>query len=197
MTLDVKAFLLHIDNIFGQMSYPGDGHIVYDNSGVHLECKEIKEALKGRHWRNVSFETLEKLNTALPFLSQEGYRFYLPAFMVFSVSDFYRADIIPYEVISSLTRPITSDMERIRQMVMLQPEMQHVSEDEWEQIFKIMAETYQSGSLEDNFFSRVSGFSLPQCKIIRQFLEYMRDVFEEEFPNQEPQIAIDRYWYMF
>src|SRR5215212_2521611 len=99
MSLDPATLCLRIDESFGGMPYPGDARIVLDNSGYHLECEEIKSALRGNHWRNVSFETLDQLRSALAFLSPEGYRFYLPAFMISSIVDFGRADVIPDEVI--------------------------------------------------------------------------------------------------
>jgi hypothetical protein len=59
------------------------------------------------------------------------------------------------------------------------------------------AGTYRSKGPELAFFERVSGFSVPQCKVIRQFLEYMRDVHGEEFSGRESEISIKRYWYRF
>jgi uncharacterized protein DUF6714 len=197
MSLDPAALCLRINGVFGRMPYPGDEHIVYDNSGAHLECEEIKSALKGRHWRDVSFETLDELRSALSFLSPAGYRFYLPAFMVLSIVDFQRADVIPDVVIRSLTLPRASDVDRIRELAELHPEMQPFSPDEWEGLLQTMAESYRSGTPEHAFFQRVSGFDLPQCRVIRQYLEYMRDAYGGEFPNRGPEIALERYWDRF
>ncbi len=197
MTLDPSQLCLRINEEFGGMPYPGDEHIVFDNSGAHLECEEIKGALKGRHWRDVPFEILDRLRSALPFLSPEGYRFYLPAFMIISIVDFRRADIIPDEVIRTLTLPHASDVERIRELAKLHPSMQPFPADEWEQILKTMAATYGTGGPEHTFFERVSGFNPAQCKVIRQFLEYMRDIHGAEFPNRDLEIAIERYWHLF
>ncbi len=197
MNLDPASICLHINDEFGTMPYPGDEHIVLDNTGLHIECEEIKRALRGTHWRNVSFEILDKLTSALSFLSPEGYRFYLPAFMIISIVDFPRADIIPGEVVRSLTLPIESDIDRLRELAKLRPEIQPFSTDEWETLLKMIAENYESGTFERMFFDRVSGFTVAQSNVIRQFLEYMRDVYGEEFPNREPDIAIERYWYQF
>src|SRR2546427_667355 len=115
MALDSETFLHHIDEAFSQMPYPGDEHIVYDNSGFYLDCEEIKDALKGLHWRDVPIETLDRLRDFLPLFSPEGYRFYLPAYLRLSIVDFRRADIVPHNVISSLTLPQASDLDRIRE----------------------------------------------------------------------------------
>jgi hypothetical protein len=197
MTIDPATLCLRINEGFGKIPYPGDEHIVIDNTGSHLECEKIKGALKDRHWRDVSFETIEQLRTALPFFSPAGYRFYLPAYMVFSVVHFPRAGIIPDEVIRSLTSPSASDIDRVGELADLTPEMQPFASDEWVQILKTVAETYRSGEPEKVFFERVSGFAAAQAQVIREFLEYMRDFHGEEFPNREPEIALERYWYEF
>lgn len=197
MMIEAKSLLTQIDEQFGRVPYPGDDNIVRDTSGAHLESEEIKEALVGHHWRNVPFEMLDQLRSALFFLSPEGYRFYLPAFMFFAVTDFDRADVIPDEVIQTLTFPNPSDMDRIEELAQRHPEMQPFSSEEWKQILSKMAEMYRSGSAERTFFERVSGFDAAQSEVIRQFLEYMQNVYGNEFPNREPQIAIERYWYRF
>lgn len=197
MNLDPASLCLRINDEFGGMPYPGDEHIVLDNSGLHIECEEIKRVLMGSHWRNVSFETLDQLRSALSFLSSEGYRFYLPAFMIISIVDFPRADVIPDEVIWTLTLPVEFDIDRLRELAKLRPEIQPFSTDEWEKLLKTISDNYQSGTFERTFFDRVSGFTVAQSKVIRQFLEYMRDVYGAEFPNREPEIAIERYWNQF
>lgn len=194
---DPATLCLRINEVFGEMPYPGDENIVLDNSGSHLECEKIKSSLQGQHWRDVPFETLERLRSALSFLSPEGYRFYLPAFTVMSIVDFRRADVIPDEIIQTLTLPLESDLERIRNLANLHPEMQPFSSDEWEQILETQSATYRNGVVASTFSERVSGFTAAQCQVIRQFLEYMIDVHGAEFPNREPEIAIERYWYQF
>lgn len=197
MSIDAKVLLMHIQEYFSEVSYPGDDHIVIDDTGTHLECEGIKHELIGHHWRDLSFETLDQLHSALFFLSPAGYRFYLPAFMFYSVTDFYRADVIPDDVIQTLTLPSESDVDQIRELASGHPEMQPFSSNEWEQLLKKITDTYTIGSPERIFFERVSGFNLAQCKVIRQFLDYMQHTYDNEFPNQEPQIAIERYWYRF
>jgi hypothetical protein len=44
---------------------------------------------------------------------------------------------------------------------------------------------------------RVSGLNEAQCRVIRQFLEYMRDAYTTEFVSQEAETALERYWHQF
>jgi hypothetical protein len=195
MALDPAALVLRIDESFGGSPYPGDEHIVRDNSGSDPESTRIKDELRGRHWRDVSFEALERLRFALPFLSAEGYRFYLPAFMTMSIVDFPRAGVISDEVVRSLTPPLPSDVDRMRDLANAHPEMQPFDENEWEELLETMRETYRGGGpAESMFFERVSGFDTSQSKTIREFLQYMQGVHGDEFPGGEPERALERYW---
>ena len=178
MTLDPSDLRLRIDEAFGGMPYPGDEHIVTHNGGDDRcgDCEDIKNALKGRHWRDLSFESLDHLREALTFLSPEGFRFYLPAFMIILIMDYYRADITSIVVIGRLTLPCASDSKGTNA--------------------QRFAEYYRSGEAEHWFFERVSGFNEAQSKVIRQFLEYMRDAHSED-ESEDAERAIERYWHLF
>jgi len=197
MTNDISTLIQHINAAFGDLQNPSGDHIVMDSSSSDLEAQRIKNMLKGLNWSDVPFETLDQVDSALAFLSPEGYRFYIPAFMTYSVIDFVRADIIPYEVVQSLTLHRQADVDRLRELSELHPEAQPFSRNEWEQILKTMQATYGSGSLELIFWERVAIFDATQARANREYLEYVRDVHGEEFPNREPEIALERYWYRF
>jgi hypothetical protein len=53
----------------------------YDDSA------ELEAALRGRHWRDVPRETLYAKRQELPLLTSEGFRFYLPAFLLAALDD--------------------------------------------------------------------------------------------------------------
>ncbi len=197
MALDTKTLLNKIHEQFSGVPYPGDDHIVIENSGAHLECQDIINTLKGLHWKDIPFELLTQLQSALFFLTPEGYRFFMPAFMVYSVKDFYGADTIPDEVIQTLTYPEKLDLDRIRGMAKHHTELQTLHADEWQHIINRLAKTYDEGSVQRLFLQRVSGFDTAQSRVIRQFLEYLQDTYGEEFPDHEPKVAIERYWYQF
>lgn len=189
-----------IERAFGPMQYPGDDNIVYDNSGYDLECVEIKEALKGKHWRDISCDTLDQLRQSLGFLSPQGFRFYLPAFLRITVTDYRRADVIPDMIMVTLTPPRLSDIEE-RQAKLVKFEENYLeyakfSPEEWRQINAPMKEDCRSGEAQRRFDNRVSGFTPEQSMAIRRFLEYMRDVHGNDYA-EEAQRALDRYWRRF
>jgi hypothetical protein len=90
MALDPETLCRHIRESFGPMPYPGDDKIV---SGYNSEDKEILRLLKGHHCQEVSWLSLDLLREELILLTPEGFRFYLPAFMLICLLDYYRADV--------------------------------------------------------------------------------------------------------
>jgi hypothetical protein len=193
MALDPATLLVRIDEAFGDEPYPGDDHIV--RAASDLESARIRDVLAGSHWRDVAYEDLERLHSALPFLSAEGYRFYLPAFMAFSIVDFQRAGTIPDEVVRSLTPPLPTDIDRISRLAKTHPEAQPFGSKEWDALMAATREALGPGGPAESVFSeRAAGFGADQAGAIRAFLEYMRDVHGDDFPLSEPAEALDRYW---
>jgi hypothetical protein len=90
---------------FADVAYPGDDQLVYDNSGRHLECTQVREVFRGRSWRDLDLETLRRNASALFFFTPAAYRYYLPAFLIAAVRDFERADVIPDTIVCTLKKP--------------------------------------------------------------------------------------------
>ena len=197
-----KALRAAIVDAFGSMPYPGDDRIVDDYAGYDPERDEVKRVLKGHHWRDVSFDMLDNLRDSLPFLSPEGFRFYVPAFMIYCITDFSRSDVASQSVINNLTIPSIADFEERRKETdefrASSPEDTRSPPDElYESALASQADFYHSGEKERFIRQRLSGFCPKQGKVIRLYLEYMRDEHGDQFMFNEPQIAIDRYWHQF
>jgi hypothetical protein len=73
-----------VEEAFSAVAHPGDAFIAEAPYGG--EPAEIAEAFAGRHdWRLLDAAFLDQHYTALPFFSEAGLRFYLPAFLVADV----------------------------------------------------------------------------------------------------------------
>ena len=95
-----------IRNAFGDMPYPGTECIVNDLEGYDLERKQIREEFsRYENWQDVPRELLLYERDALSLFEPQGFRFYLPAYMLFAVEDYEGADIIPESIVHSLTLP--------------------------------------------------------------------------------------------
>lgn len=113
---EANPLVREIHRAFANVKYPGDGAIVYDNSGRHLECNQVAEAFRGKHWSEVTPEILLYHNQAHFFFSPEAYRFYLPAYLIGIVAHYNEIDAAAGSIIFSLRRPKSkADIEFYRQ----------------------------------------------------------------------------------
>lgn len=94
-----------IERSFESTEYPGHDKLVYDNTGYHLECSEIATAFKDKHWKDIPLDLLRYHSAALSFFTPEAYSFFLPAYLLATLDDYFEADVIPGSVIFSLIPP--------------------------------------------------------------------------------------------
>jgi hypothetical protein len=100
----IRQLLQDLDEAFGDLPIPPEDEIVYDNSGYHLECNQIRLKFRGRHWRDLPVGVLSGEADSIVFFTPEAFRFYLPAFIRSCLLDPIGADLIPEAILSILTR---------------------------------------------------------------------------------------------
>ena len=83
-----------IRDAFGDMPYPGTEYITNDLEGNDLERNQIREGFsRYEDWQDVPRELLLQERDALPLFEPQGFRFYLPAYMLFALEDYEGADM--------------------------------------------------------------------------------------------------------
>lgn len=102
---DIERLVEEIEAAFGDLPLPAEEDLVYDNSGYHLECNQVRETFRGRHWRELTTEFLRADCQAIFFFSPVGFRFFVPAFVRASIQDYENADRLPDVVVHSLEAP--------------------------------------------------------------------------------------------
>lgn len=81
-----------IEQAFLDTPRPDDDHIGYNPDD--WESAELNAAFKGKHWKELRPEEL-KYNSST-FLSLEGFRYYLPAYLFAALDDY--GDLLPHTV---------------------------------------------------------------------------------------------------
>lgn len=76
-----------IERAFSDAPYPGDDRIVTPvvidgREYPDLEREEIAAALRGKSWKDLTREVIHFHYHALPFLTAESFRYYLPAYLI-------------------------------------------------------------------------------------------------------------------
>jgi hypothetical protein len=98
-----------IRKAFADISYPGDDDIAHHTDC--LECDEIRAYFRGKSWDEIKFPELREYQ-ALALLAPAAFRYFLPGYMLATLSDWNEADMIPMGIVegtklnrSLFTRP--------------------------------------------------------------------------------------------
>ena len=111
-TEKVKLVEENIRQAFKDSPYPGDSNLVNIQGSCDLEGQDIFDSFVGKHWEEVSLDTLEFHHEALCFFKPEAYRFYLPAYLLATAKSYYQAGNIPNSVVYGLNVSSMLDDER-------------------------------------------------------------------------------------
>ncbi len=96
-----QEFVREVEEAFADVPYPGDDKIV-DNLDLYGR-DIIFEAFRGKHWREITIDVLFWHRDSFGQLSPEGFRFYLPCFMIGAVLHPVETDTLWQSVFFDLT----------------------------------------------------------------------------------------------
>jgi hypothetical protein len=106
--MNLKAHVARqIDEAFASTEYPGDDNLAYDQSGRHIECSQVAVSFRGKKWRDLSADFVRENADALFFFSPAAYAYFLPAFIQASLRDFENADVMPSNIVVSLSASLS------------------------------------------------------------------------------------------
>lgn len=196
--MNPQALIAEITAAFHEEPYPGDENIVYDNTGTHSECEEIREAFKGHRWQQVPDEVLSMENTGLSCMSEQGFKYYLPAFMCALLRDRTIVGGGIDMVILMLKLPTEIDIAVVAEQLQRYAVPSKVPTALLNDV--LQNQLAQTNDSINEFVTRASQFTQAQGRAICHFLTYIRDKFNEEddaFLNSEAGLAIRRYWFQF
>ncbi|MBI4655176.1 MAG: hypothetical protein HY746_00360 [Elusimicrobia bacterium] len=112
MTLDSETINLkkEIELAFADVPYPGDDDLV---DGIDPESMDTAECFKGIKWQDWKEKPSQflnpKFNSDLFFLSPAAFHYYLPLYMIFSLTDYEHANLFTGEIIMA-TRPASIEL---------------------------------------------------------------------------------------
>ena len=193
--MNQSELIAEITAAFKDEAYPGDSNIVYDNTGFHLECIEIRDAFKGHWWQEVPDEVLSTEQTGLSFMSKEGFKYYLPAFMCSLLRDSSIVDDGIGMVVRLLKLPTEIDIAVVADKIQRFEVAGQLPDVDLNEVLQNQLQQTNSGV--NTFIARASQFTPVQGRAIYHFLIHTCDEFGDEFLSAEADLAIQRYWFQF
>jgi len=194
--MSADDLIAKLNESFQNEPYPGDSNIVDNNKPDYdLESLQIRDTFKVHTWQTLSDELMQYEQGGYIFLSKKGLKYYLPAYLRLAVRDYIGADSIPDGLVFSLTLPTEVDAvlsAAAATRYQLTTDISATSQNEYYQ--DLLRDT---NNRVHRFIDRYGQFNQAQSQAILHFLEYMRDEHGEDFFNNEPAVAIERYWFQF
>jgi hypothetical protein len=184
-----KSDLVHrIHEVFSTQTPPAATQIV--DSGCD-EAAGIRLMLSGKLWTELAHNELCGENSALGFLTDQAFRYYLPAYMILLLHDLRAADLLSSSVIRHLTLPVEGDtlllMNSLGQSRYANKNLETLLQD------TLRESTTRAGK----FILRMKGFTQPQGETINEFLRFLTEHHSDYYDEREPEIARLRYWLQF
>lgn len=86
-------------------------NIIYDND--YADARSLDGFLQGKLWTEIPLKDLIRYKSDLSLLSQEGFRYYFPAFLIVVLKEPHKADLLVDNLISELiARPYNKSENR-------------------------------------------------------------------------------------
>ncbi|WP_046246974.1 DUF6714 family protein [Hymenobacter terrenus] len=193
--MNPTELIAEITAAFKDEPYPGDDNIVYDNTGVHLECIEIRDAFKGHLWHQVPDDVLSTKRTGLSFMSKEGFKYYLPTFMCSLLRDSSVVDEGISMVVLLLKLPTEVDIAVVAEKIQrfdVGDKLPAIELNEF-----LQNQLARTNTEINSFIDKARQFTQAQGQAIYHFLIHTRDEWGDAFLSNEADLAIQRYWFQF
>lgn len=182
--LTVARLMDTIRSGFADTPYPGDNALC--GSGQGDEPATYAMELRGRRWQTLHPEFLARNDSALSFLTDGGFRYFLPAFLL--------SDLIEYESNASPVFHLTYGWEDDR------PNPQDPDFQEALRAHNLLdmspppSERPRNVEREGRSRNRFAGFTVPEREAIIAYLEYKAE--DEDYEYEAPTIraALEEYW---
>lgn len=194
--MNAADLLTELTECFQHEAYPGDENIVTNNAPAYdVESLQIRDTFKVHTWQTLPDELMQHEQGGYCFLSTRGLKYYLPAYLHFAVRAYAEADSIPDGLIFSLTLPTEEDDLAVNFDAEPKQLTEQLLAGEW--AASPQTRRYELSERVEYFLDRYGQFSGAQGRAIYHFLVFMREKHGHEYFNDEPNIAIQRYWYQF
>jgi hypothetical protein len=130
-------------------------------------------------------------------LSAEAFRYFLPAFLHAALDSYSSVSVFVSELIGALTAPsresVSGAIDRLGQAL---PEI-GLPKDTANVLRKQQLEWFDSGTPAAAFHDRLEGLTATEGAAVLDFLQAFQQAHGQDFPFDELQTAVERYWSRF
>ncbi len=161
----------------------------------HYEGEHLRELLATKTSTELTdYELRTVVESNLWMLTPEAFLYFLPAFLHASLESYASVSVFASELIGALTEPSRTDVvEAIDQVARSQAGL-GLPDDMTELLRKQQLEWFDSGTPTAIFHERFDNLTHAEGAAILAFFAAFQEAHGADFPFNELETAVDRYW---
>lgn len=179
--------LLHeIKAAFADVEYPGDDNL-FDS--IDFADEDMGKCFTALHWKDLTVDFVLEHETAPSFFSHEGFRYYLPGYLMLGLRHYHDMseglDALLYRL-TIRTKEGDEEIEQLEREAAAEGLISPEADD-----YSLDLETARK-----RFFDTMGGLNQKQRRVVRLFLEFVCECYwdDEYGTSDNAEEALDRYW---
>jgi hypothetical protein len=184
-----ESIIQRITLAFKWRELPEDDPIFISNY-FEIDVTKIDRLARQTTWVDFPKEVLRDNPLALGYMTPNAFAWFLPAFLIISVSEYAETDTLINSILSFLTPPVEADAIEFETLVeeiqILDPDL--IVEDDGAEALRA------NDPLLQLFRDRAAVLTLDEKIAVRYYLEYLDTEHGEDFPVFSPKQALQRFW---
>jgi hypothetical protein len=195
----VAALIDTIAAAFADTPYPGDNNLC--DSAMGDEPAEYAMEFRGLDWRTMHPKFLSYNHASLSFLTGEGFRYFLPAYLICDLHEYPSGANPVFHLTHGFYKEAPEDKAELYRFIEEQDIYSalpaHLREIVQEMgPMKEILESHREDDTDWRAYSieRFAGFSRPERLAIISYLEHVASLDERETERDEITQALENYW---
>lgn len=189
MALSAEETIQHIVIAFKDRRLP-QGAPVFLSYSSEVDTAVLERLARDTAWVDLSHDVLCDNPLAVALMTPEAFAWFLPAYMVMSITLYAQTDTLTTTIVTCLTPPDGAD------------EVQFTELAEEMRALGVEVDEAEAGSVDEDagvhqlFMDRVAVLTTIEKAAVRGYLEYIDAAHGADFPVFGPEQALERYWRM-
>lgn len=188
MTFSAEEVIQHIVVAFEQRRLQ-EGAPIFRSYSSEVDTEALERLARDTAWIDLPHDVLCGNPLALALMTPEAFAWFLPAYLVMSITLYTETDTLTTTIITCLTPP---DDDDAAQFAALAEDMRALGIDDVDDTWEGSAE--EDAGVLQLFMERVALLTDAEKAAVRDYLEYIDTAHGADFPVFGPKQALDRYW---
>ena len=187
MAFSAEDVIQHIVVAFERRSLE-EGAPIFQSYSSEVDTEAFERLARDTAWIDLPHEVLCDNPLALALMTPQAFAWFLPAYLVMSITLYSETDTLTTTIITCLTPPDKADETQFAALV-----------DEMHVLGVEVDEAWEGSVGEDSdllqlFMERAAALTQDEKAAVRDYLEHVDATHGADFPVFGPKQALDRYW---